>query len=172
MNDPSVGEPKQIQTPCGLEERKENRMKSLTGLLQRSCSSWKTKLSSVAFIITVALFSLAAGSGNDNDQERGRHQVPIEGSWLTTVTIPENPGPFPSLLTFGAGGALVVTDGSVSGALGNVYHGPGPERETTKSSSAFSAFSMMPRACWRVTSGSTKRSGSNDPVILTTASVQ
>ena len=106
-----------------LEARKK-RMKSLTGLWQRPFSSWGTKLASVALIITVALFSLAAWAGDDNNQERGNHNAPqIEGSWLTTVTIPGGPPPFPFLLTFGTGGDLVVTDSSGPPALGNVYQG-------------------------------------------------
>jgi len=83
VNDPSVGEPKQIQTPRAWNKEK-NRMKSLTGLLQRSFSSWGTKLAPVALIITVALLSLAAGGGDDNNQERGKHHAPqIEGPGLS-----------------------------------------------------------------------------------------
>ena len=82
------------------------------------------KPGSLAVIATVLIVSLAAFVGSQPSQAQGGAVAPqIEGSWLTTITIPENPGPFPSLLTFGAGGALVVTDGSVSGALGNVYQG-------------------------------------------------
>jgi hypothetical protein len=101
-------------------------MKSLTGLLQRSFSFWGTKLAAVALIITVALFSLPAGAGDDNDHERGKHQAPqIEGTWLVTVTQPQPGGPvhFPSLVTFGAGGGLVVTDSSAPPSSGNVYQG-------------------------------------------------
>jgi hypothetical protein len=47
----------------------------------------------------------------------------IEGTWLVTVTIPDGPPPFPSLVTYARGGALTVTDSSVSPALGNVYQG-------------------------------------------------
>jgi len=84
VNDPSVGEPKTNPDVMRLEQRKENRMKSLTGLLQRSFSSSETKFASMALIITVALFSLAAGSGDDNDQERGKHHAPqIEGPGLS-----------------------------------------------------------------------------------------
>ena len=125
VNDPSVGEPKQIQTPCAWKKEKK-RMKSLTGLLQRSFSSSETKFASMALIITVALFSLAAGSGDDNDQERGKHHAPqIEGTWLITVTQPQPGGPvhFPSLGTFSAGGGLVVTDSSGPPSSGNVYQG-------------------------------------------------
>jgi hypothetical protein len=76
----------------------------------------------VALIITVALFSLAAGAGDDNDQERGPQ---IEGTWLITVTQPQPGGPvhFPSLGTFSAGGGLVVTEGLTPPALGHVYQG-------------------------------------------------
>jgi hypothetical protein len=62
-------------------------------------------------IITVALFSLAAGAGNDNNQERGKHRAPqIEGSWQVTVSPTDLP-PFPSLLTYAAGGGLTGVDG-------------------------------------------------------------
>ena len=47
----------------------------------------------------------------------------IEGTWLATVTIPDGPPPFPSLVTYARGGALTVTDGSVPPALGNLYQG-------------------------------------------------
>ncbi len=47
----------------------------------------------------------------------------IEGSWLAMITVPDGPLPFPSLVTFASGGALIVTDSSVPPALGNVYQG-------------------------------------------------
>jgi hypothetical protein len=42
---------------------------------------------------------------------------------LATVTIPNGPPPFPSLLSYARGGALTVTDGGVAPALGHVYQG-------------------------------------------------
>lgn len=97
-------------------------MKSLTALLHRSYSSWGTKLAAAALIITVALFSLSAGAGDDNNQER---EPQIEGTWLVTVTQPLPGGSrhFPGLLTFGAGGSLVGTEGLTPPSLGNVQHG-------------------------------------------------
>jgi hypothetical protein len=47
----------------------------------------------------------------------------IEGTWLATITIPDEPPPFPSLLTYARGGALIATDSGVPPALGNVYQG-------------------------------------------------
>jgi hypothetical protein len=105
-------------------KKEPNPMKSLTGLLQRSYSSWGAKLASVALIITVALFSLAAGSGDDNNQERGKHNAPqIEGSWLVTVTIPDGPPPFRAIETYSAGGGLLSTDGGTPPSAGHVYQG-------------------------------------------------
>jgi hypothetical protein len=101
-------------------------MKSLIVLFQRLYSSWGTKFAAVAVIMTVALFSLPAGAGDDNDREREKHNSPqIEGTWLVTVTQPQPGGPvhFPSLATFSAGGGLVVTDTSVRPSSGNVYQG-------------------------------------------------
>jgi hypothetical protein len=117
VNDPSVGQPKQSQTPCAWKKEKK-RMKSLTEQLQRSFSSWGTKLASVAVIITVALFSLAAGSGDDNDQERGKHNAPqLEGSWEVTVTLHFPDGsdltlPVPALVSHVAGGVTIASDPS------------------------------------------------------------
>jgi hypothetical protein len=86
-------------------------MKSLTGLLQRSFSSWGTKLASVALIFTAVLFSLGAGAGDDNDHDRGNNHAPqLEGSWQITVSPTDLPS-FPSLLTYAAGGGLSGVDG-------------------------------------------------------------
>jgi len=82
------------------------------------------KSGSLALIATVVTVFLVALIGSQSSQAEGgavAHQ--IEGSWLSTVSSPDIPVPFPALGTFGAGGALVVTDTSVSPSLGNVYHG-------------------------------------------------
>ena len=82
------------------------------------------KPASLALIATVAIVSLAALIGSQSGQAQGGAVSPqIEGSWLSTVSSPDIPAPFPALITFGAGGALVVTDSSLSPALGNVYQG-------------------------------------------------
>lgn len=56
----------------------------------------------------------------------------IEGTWLVTVTIPDGPPPFPSLVTYARGGAFIVTDSGVPPIVGNVYQGAwtkiGPHR--------------------------------------------
>jgi hypothetical protein len=55
--------------------------------------------------------------------DNGTSALELEGTWLVTVTIPDGPPPFPALVTYARGGALMVTDSSVSPALGNVYQG-------------------------------------------------
>ena len=115
MNDSSVGQPKQSQTPCAWKKEKK-RMKSLTEQLQRSFSSWGTKLASVAVIITVALFSLAAGAGGGNDQERGRHDAPgnrlhsLVGAWSVETTVVNQGVTFPALITFTSDGIVLADE--------------------------------------------------------------
>lgn len=46
----------------------------------------------------------------------------IEGTWMAMITTPDAP-PFPSLVTYARGGAVIVTDSSVPPALGNLYQG-------------------------------------------------
>jgi hypothetical protein len=75
-------------------------------------------------IITIALVAVMALIGAQSvTADNGTAAPEIEGTWLVTVTIPDGPPPFPSLVTYARGGALVVTDGSVAPALGNVYQG-------------------------------------------------
>jgi hypothetical protein len=80
-------------------------------------------------IVVVALLTIVFGgvtmayaSGRDTIQA-AEVSSEIEGTWLATVTIPDGPPPFPSLVTYARGGALIATDGSVAPALGNVYQG-------------------------------------------------
>jgi hypothetical protein len=96
-------------------------MKSLTTLFRRPFSSRSATLASVAVIATAILISVAAVSGDDED--RGRGATGIEGTWLAVVTQVGGPPPFESLITFGAGGALVVTEAFSSPASGNIYQG-------------------------------------------------
>ena len=82
------------------------------------------KPGSLALIATVTIVSFAAFVGSQSGQAQGGAVAPqIEGTWLTTVTIPDGPPPFPALLTFGAGGGLAVTDSSAPPVAGNVYQG-------------------------------------------------
>jgi hypothetical protein len=75
-------------------------------------------------IVTIALAAAMALSGAQSvTADNGMVAPEIEGTWLAIVTIPDGPSPFPSLVTYARGGALTVTDGSVSPALGNVYQG-------------------------------------------------
>ncbi len=86
-------------------------------------TSWRIRASLLALIITLALFATMALAGAQSvTADNGTVAPEIEGTWLATVTIPGGP-PFPSLVTYARGGALTVTDGSVSPASGNVYQG-------------------------------------------------
>src|SRR5262245_6960904 len=99
-------------------------MKILTTSNQRSFCLCGMKAGSLAVIATVAIVALAALLDSPSGQAQGGSVAPqIEGSWLATVTSPDVPAPFPALLTFGAGGALLVTDSSVPPAVGHVYQG-------------------------------------------------
>ena len=115
VSDASVGEPKQIQTPRAWYKEK-NRMKNLTGLWQRSFSSWGTKLASVALIITVALFSVPAGAGDDNNQESGKHDAPgkrlqkLAGAWSVETTVVLQQATFPTLMTFTSDGIVLADE--------------------------------------------------------------
>ena len=82
------------------------------------------KLGLLALVITVALAATMVLIGTQSVTAEGGAVAPeIEGTWLATVTIPDGPPPFPSLVTYARGGALTVTDSSVAPTLGNVYQG-------------------------------------------------
>jgi hypothetical protein len=86
-------------------------------------TSWKIRPSLLALVIIVALAVTMAVVGAQSVTADSSAVAPeIEGTWLVTVTIPDVP-PFPSLVTYARGGALLVTDSSVAPALGNVYQG-------------------------------------------------
>lgn len=80
-------------------------------------------------IVVVALLTIVFGGGmlafasGENTNYAAEVSPEIEGTWLATITIPDGPPPFPSLLTYARGGALIATDSSVPPALGNVYQG-------------------------------------------------
>jgi hypothetical protein len=87
-------------------------------------TSWKIRSGFLVLIITLALVATMALIGAQSvTADNGTVAPEIEGTWLATVTIPGGPPPFPSLVTYARGGALTVTDSSVSPALGNVYQG-------------------------------------------------
>ena len=71
-------------------------------------------------IIAFGGVTLAAAPSTMNAAEVGPE---IEGTWLAMITIPGEPPPFPSLVTYSRGGAVIVTDSSVPPALGNLYQG-------------------------------------------------
>jgi len=57
-------------------------------------------------------------------QAQGGGALPIEGTWLVTVSTAGGvPPPFPALITYSAGGGMVVTDSSFPPTRGNVYQG-------------------------------------------------
>src|SRR5262245_34400782 len=93
--------------------KEKNRMKSLSELPQRSFFSWGTKLTSVVWLVTVALFSLAAGSGDDNDQAHDKHHDGINrlhklvGAWSVETTVEIAQITFPALLTFTSDGIVL-----------------------------------------------------------------
>ena len=86
-----------------------------------------------AFVVTVlgvtvalllAAFAFTQTTQANPNTTAGRAVAPeLEGTWLVTVTIPDGPPPFPSLVTYARGGALTVTDSSLPPASGNVYQG-------------------------------------------------
>jgi hypothetical protein len=82
------------------------------------------KLGLLALVVIVALAATMALIGAQSVTAEGGAVAPeIEGTWLATVTIPDGPPPFPSLVTYARGRALTVTDSSVAPAAGNVYQG-------------------------------------------------
>jgi len=112
-NQPSVGRLKKFLN-----------MKSPTTSNQSSFSLGGMKPASLALIATMLVVSLAALPGSRSAQAQGGAVAPqIEGSWHVIVSSPDIPVPFPSLMTFCAGGGVVVTDSSLPPSLGNVYHG-------------------------------------------------
>lgn len=77
----------------------------------------------VALAIAVVA-GLAVLPGVQPSQAQGGAVAPqVEGSWLTIVSSPDVPAPFPTLITFGSGGVLTVTDSSFPPAAGNIYQG-------------------------------------------------
>jgi len=84
---------------------------------------------STRIIVVVALLTIVFGgvtsafAPGEGTIYAARVSPEIEGTWLVMVTTPDGLPPFPSLVTYASGGALTVTDSSVSPALGNVYQG-------------------------------------------------
>jgi hypothetical protein len=76
-----------------------------------------------AFVAALVVSVSVANSGRVHGQCRA--VMPgIEGSWLVTVApAGGSPAPFPALVTYSAGGGLIVTDSSFSPAVGNLYQG-------------------------------------------------
>jgi hypothetical protein len=75
-------------------------------------------------VVLLAAFAVAqTAAAHATTAAEGAVAPELEGTWLATVTISDGPPPFPSLLSYTRGGALIVTDSSLSPALGNVYQG-------------------------------------------------
>jgi hypothetical protein len=79
----------------------------------------------IAFVALLAIVlggvSLAYASNGRENSDAGVAPE-IEGTWLAYIDNGSIP-PFPSLVTYGRGGALIVTDGGTAPAIGNVYQG-------------------------------------------------
>ncbi len=87
-------------------------------------TSWKIRPSLLALVIIVALAATMAVIGTQSaTAESGAVAPELEGTWLVTVTIQDGPPPFPSLVSYARGGALIVTDSSGVPSSGNVYQG-------------------------------------------------
>ena len=80
----------------------------------------------IAFVALLAIVlggvSLAYASNGRENNDAGVAPE-IEGTWLAFISNPSMPEPFPSLITYARGGALIVTDSSGPPATGNVYQG-------------------------------------------------
>ena len=80
-------------------------------------------------IVTVALLVIVLGGvtlayASGESKTNAADAAPeIEGTWLAIITVPDGPPPFPSLVTYARGGAVIVTDSSGPPAVGNVYQG-------------------------------------------------
>ena len=88
---------------------------------QRPLPVWKRRTAWLALIPTAAILCLAAMPLALSDEANiASNEARLEGSWLIIL---DGPPPWPGMMSFSAGGALVATDSSVPPALGNVYQG-------------------------------------------------
>jgi hypothetical protein len=109
VNDPSVGEPKQIQTPR-VWNKEKNRMKSLTTSNQPSFSLWGIKPGSLAVIATVAIVWLAALIGSQSGQAQSGESNRLHklaGAWNVKATVEAQQITFPVLTTFTSDGIVL-----------------------------------------------------------------
>ncbi len=102
-------------------------MKSLNISNRESLALWR-KFRSLVLLISVAavcLMALTGLTGSPFSAAQGGAVAPrIEGTWIVTVTPAGGvPPPFPALVTYSAGGGMVVTDSSFPPTQGNVYQG-------------------------------------------------
>ncbi len=87
-------------------------------------TSWKIRPGLVALGIIVALVVAMTMVGCQSaTTESGAVAPELEGTWLVTVTLQDGTPPFPSLISYARGGALMVTDTGPGPAAGNVYQG-------------------------------------------------
>jgi len=83
-----------------------------------------TRIIVVVALLTIVFGGVTSAFAPGEDTIYAAEVSPeIEGTWLAMITSPDGPPPFPSLVTYARGGALIVTDSSVPPALGNVYQG-------------------------------------------------
>ena len=97
-------------------------MRSLNIANRESLTIWRRSRSLAAAVCLMAFTGLTATQFSN--AQGGAVAPRIEGTWLVTVTPAGGvPPPFPSLVTYSAGGGMVVTDSSFPPAQGNVYQG-------------------------------------------------
>jgi hypothetical protein len=81
---------------------------------QPSLPVWKRRTAWLALVPVVAILSLAAMPQAQSSQANIENsEAQIEGSWLVTITIPDGPPPFKSLMSYAAGGVVIASDSSV-----------------------------------------------------------
>lgn len=101
-----------------------------------------TRIIVVVALLTIVFGGVTSAFAPGEDTIYAAEVSPeIEGTWLATITVPDGPPPFPSLVTYARGGALTVTDSSVPPALGNVYQGTWAKIGAHKYALTFMGFS-------------------------------
>jgi len=91
----------------------------------KSLLTKRNKSRALFFLVTIAAVCLLGPIGSRLIHAQGGGVAPqMEGTWLVTVSPAGGaPPPFPALVTYSAGGGLVVTDSSFPPTQGNVYQG-------------------------------------------------
>ena len=123
-------------------------------------------LGMIAALLIAALMISQSAQAND---AAGSVAPELEGTWLVTVTIPDGPPPFASLATYARGGALTISDSSLSPALGNVYQGTWVRTGAREFGFTFLGFQYDAQGTSQTTSGRVRLFGSNAAATHTTA---